>query len=714
MSTQCNRFVQNAWKKELCSNCFKPREEHASPGETLRLNIGRALNFVKTDNVKIQGILRGKPAGQKDQKKKTVAFPECLTQVIGYGGDDFFSDGEEDDRDFAESSSGDDDTVPDSEEDRALGNLTRANTNFNTITANLTQSVPVKEAVKPASTTRSFASLMLGRMQKDSEGKKTTLLVSVTPFGGDESLPTAKRPVDKKINGFVNGFSSPSKYKIAENGDKSETTLKSPKKPDVEAKKDEPKDQKHSPGIEMIVDLPLITSSNLISVIQRNEPTEPDDAKDKPSVDRCLDVSKSDRRAPSVPRSQAIKKPENEKSKVPVLVSQTGTKIDFDVAGRPARRSPEIYGSKSDGLDKGIELTLTPLIKNDVDEEAESDRSMIVRGKNIAKVTLPRNEDSPRKMDVERAEKKFSFEESRELAGEPDGKADEEEITEPPALPRSPPPSVEARPPVQGETSKPIVNTEPRPSFLHGAVSPESKVKPVVPQKPISFSGKMGVGGVIEGNLTKKSYQQLPLVQSAGGRPAPSAGASRPPHQEQIISSRPSGKDKTEELPTVDQSHGASTDSIPKATENTANQISTLQNATPSMHQEFESVSRSASESTVPKTSPGAKSKLAPLIGTKSQTAEVADTENTEVDEEIADGQVPVTGSIRSPNKRRMAPKPPTTETMEELLPTSTLFARNPITTFKSDSPVVREKEKREQRPELGPSRQEDDIPVPG
>lgn len=54
MSTQCNRFVQNAWKKELCSNCFKPREEHTLPEETFKLNIGKALNYVKTDNVKIQ------------------------------------------------------------------------------------------------------------------------------------------------------------------------------------------------------------------------------------------------------------------------------------------------------------------------------------------------------------------------------------------------------------------------------------------------------------------------------------------------------------------------------------------------------------------------------------------------------------------------------------------------------------------------------------
>ena len=161
-------------------------------------------------------------SSQKDQRKKSVAFTERLTEIIGYGGDDFFSDGDEgDEQDFVESFNGGDDALPDSEEERALGNLTRANTNFNTITANLTEIVSANETSKPPATTKSFASLMLGRIQKDSEGKKTTLLVSVTPFGGDESLPTAKRPSDKKMNGFVNGFTNFSKSKTAET-DKSE------------------------------------------------------------------------------------------------------------------------------------------------------------------------------------------------------------------------------------------------------------------------------------------------------------------------------------------------------------------------------------------------------------------------------------------------------------------------------------------------------------
>jgi hypothetical protein len=65
----------------------------------------------------------------------------------------------------------------------------------------------------------------------------------------------------------------------------------------------------------------------------------------------------------------------------------------------------------------------------------------------------------------------FCVEESRELAGEPDGRADPDELTEPPALPCSPPP------------------VDPRPSFLHAlsqtnALRKPPGDKPKIPVKP--------------------------------------------------------------------------------------------------------------------------------------------------------------------------------------------------------------------------------------
>lgn len=170
----------------------------------------------------MQGILRGRTICRKDQRKKNVGFPESLTEVIGYGGDDF-SDGEEDrDGVQVDSSAKPEDLVPDSEEERALLDLTRANTNFNTVTANLTnvESNSSHDAAK--SPGKSFASLMLGRIQRDADGRKTTLLVSVTPFGGDESVPTAKRPTDRKIN-TINLQTSPFRVKPGDGGSSDNT-----------------------------------------------------------------------------------------------------------------------------------------------------------------------------------------------------------------------------------------------------------------------------------------------------------------------------------------------------------------------------------------------------------------------------------------------------------------------------------------------------------
>lgn len=147
--------------------------------------------------------------------------------MIGYGGDDF-SDGEEDRDGGQDSSAKSEDLVPDSEEERALFDLTRANTNFNTITANLTnaESNGSPDTVKSstASPAKSFASLMLGKIQRDADGRKTTLLVSVTPFGGDESVPTAKRPTDRKIN-TINLQTSPFRVK-SDDGGSSDNTAK--------------------------------------------------------------------------------------------------------------------------------------------------------------------------------------------------------------------------------------------------------------------------------------------------------------------------------------------------------------------------------------------------------------------------------------------------------------------------------------------------------
>lgn len=309
-------------------------------------------------------------------RKKNVAFPDTLTEVIGYGGDDF-SDLEDDSYDGRPSLA--DEDVPDSEEERALNNLTRTNTNFNTVTANLngtTSASTPTEIEVPKSTT-----LMLGRAQKDADGRKKTLLVSVKPFGGDDSLPTAKRPSDRALKTPV---SMTKKFNDAiEDVLKTETCLSKNKEV----------------TLEKIVDMPLITSTSKIS--------------DKPN---------GDLKKVNLTRSQPLNKIEPEK---PIQNSTYKKSTEFDLNND---------SENSASFDSGIELTLSPL-KIEAEKEIESN---------------------------------FNFESSREMAGEPDGKADEE-IVERPSLV-----SMESR-----------SGAEPRRSFLHDCqTAVKAEVKPTVPLKP--------------------------------------------------------------------------------------------------------------------------------------------------------------------------------------------------------------------------------------
>ncbi|KMQ91824.1 serine arginine repetitive matrix protein 2-like isoform x4 protein, partial [Lasius niger] len=682
MSTQCNRFVQNAWKKELCSNCFKPREEHAATDDVLRLNVEKASTNLKIGHLQLQSILRGKTICRKDQRKKNVGFPESLAEVIGYGGDDF-SDGEEE-RDSGKVDAKAEDLVADSEEERALFDLTRANTNFNTISANLTESVVDSDATKSSSSSsssttttpaKSFASLMLGKIQRDSDGRKTTLLVSVTPFGGDESVPTAKRPVDRKIN-----LQTPLRCKSGDGGTSDNIAEAAKKLNGAERKRADEQELKSSPELGKIIDMPLITSANMISVMRKETDGVNVDAvktSAETTAQKYSSVCKVDKRnAVNVPLDSgvsAIKKTEAQTSSR-ITLQSSGMK-ESENAKRTAAKSPrrddekkeeeEEEEEEEEGGGEGIELALTSL-KNE--EAPESDRSMSnVNDKAIVndQVSSPgrgREIDG----DVTKDEQRFCFERSRrEFAGEPDGRADEEEeATEPPALPTSPPPSV--------------ISTEPRTSFLHGNnVNNDSRVKPAVPQKPVTFSTKASLndGSLIAVRKIPNDYVlPPPSVQNVvAGRSAQNLGT-------QDISSRRSvKKDISNEMPSSETDQVSST--------------ATQQNS------ESETPTKMPFKSALP---PLSTSLITPPDPSNhSNSVEIENVTPDEEFPEITPVSVSTMELVRSPNKRRMAPRPP--ESAEDPPPVSSLFARNPGANLKSDSPVVREKEKRERSSSCSP-----------
>lgn len=164
---QCPRFVQNAWKKDLCSNCFKSKEEHAAILQTIK---SIPTTPPRVSSAPAKSII--KVLTNKKHKKKSVNFPKEVSEVIGFGGDCASEESDEDD--VAEYKS--EELVYDDDEE--LQRLTKNNTEFNTNNGNLLGD-------PTANIKRSFAALKLGASQKDSGGKKQTLKISVTPFGGN-------------------------------------------------------------------------------------------------------------------------------------------------------------------------------------------------------------------------------------------------------------------------------------------------------------------------------------------------------------------------------------------------------------------------------------------------------------------------------------------------------------------------------------------------
>uniref|UniRef100_A0A034V2Q3 Serine-rich adhesin for platelets n=1 Tax=Bactrocera dorsalis TaxID=27457 RepID=A0A034V2Q3_BACDO len=210
-SSICPHFTQNAWKKDLCSNCFKSKDEHKAGNSTYKYTsaMDRSkfttnlmskldLDTKKTDypnkhKSPSKSIMKKSFASLKTKtgKGKThkVTFPKNISEVIGVGGEWSDNDSDDDDdHDFMNIGNERDDnaaTSTDDEETLELKRITRANTDFNMNNGNLLGDP--QENIK-----RSFAALKLGAPQVDKEGKKQTLKINVTPFGATTSTDNTK------------------------------------------------------------------------------------------------------------------------------------------------------------------------------------------------------------------------------------------------------------------------------------------------------------------------------------------------------------------------------------------------------------------------------------------------------------------------------------------------------------------------------------------
>ncbi|XP_036216996.2 serine-rich adhesin for platelets isoform X1 [Bactrocera oleae] len=210
-SSICPHFTQNAWKKDLCSNCFKSKDEHKAGNSTYKYTSAmdrskfttNLMSKLDLDNKKTdypnkykspaKSIMKKSFASLKTKTSKgkthKVTFPKNISEVIGVGGEWSDNDSDDDDdHDFMNIGNERDDnaaTSTDDEETLELKRITRANTDFNMNNGNLLGDP--QENIK-----RSFAALKLGAPQVDKEGKKQTLKINVTPFGATGSTDSTK------------------------------------------------------------------------------------------------------------------------------------------------------------------------------------------------------------------------------------------------------------------------------------------------------------------------------------------------------------------------------------------------------------------------------------------------------------------------------------------------------------------------------------------
>ncbi|CAG4974812.1 unnamed protein product [Parnassius apollo] len=500
MSPVCHSFVQNAWKKDFCSNCFKSREEHVKQDKTteggkyLATPLQNRIGFFKKTP---PSILKNQT---KKINKRNVRFPEEVSSVIGYGGDDW-SDGEE----FEVSEDNEDEDIfPDTEEERELYKITKSNTDFNTVKANLLGD----------SVAKSYTSLMLGKVQTDSDGKKKTLMVSVTPFGQENKNSNVKTHTRKPAVIHINeaqAEEAASNFKtniiLTSYIKESETIVTSESVRSTEGICTE---KSLLEEISETLQQNRMNNGNNINLSHNNnnKPTVIEEKRKESMQDEVEKKEMTETRKNGIVRKSPLIKTQ-ERPKVNLNRSEfkfckiniENNSVDSAVgtlnstANNSLTSDDESFSAKtdSDNDDSGhfsetnkCEETVKIKVFN---ESEKSNKISPIRrlrqadgkaGSGYSTFQSPIIDMPP--IIPKQSDSVFSAEASRELAGEPDGRADPDESSEAPALPNSPVPTM-----------------DPRPSFLHGIITDIMPSKPAVPEKP-----KLPTKPVIK-QTTKKS-----------------------------------------------------------------------------------------------------------------------------------------------------------------------------------------------------------------
>lgn len=509
MTDPCPRFIQNAWRKDLCSNCFKSKKEHQQI-------IKKQIKMPSVPKESPKSIMK---SVKKDSKKRSVSFHSELSEVIGFGGDDSDENNEEiDEPDYS--------PIPEDfndEFDADLVEITKMNTDFNMNTENLLSSPKVNSK-------KTYVSLKLGVSQQ-----KKPLQISVVPFGSDKQEQTTHvySAVDKSKNNKNNEKQNESKQSPKSLNKKIEfSTSEKSLLEEISESLEKGNILKSENEINLNIG-PVVTTINPAlhepkRSLQRHNPIKKDQAKPKifvfpknSNISESSDGSNSSDTENNLSpyydvvcetnnyENTEIEK--NKKSSPPTKKSFFSSQIISDMFSskksvtESLRKRSETYNlfdrsyiiSKitSDGLIVTNNSNGNSVGSSDSSFDSSSDEELTaVAGgnnvpvkdyQNIDKDNLNNDLNCNKKM-VEKSfsndyedinvddksnksdEDNMSVGKSRELAGEPDGRSDPDGSAESPApaLPTSPPPIMDAKK-----------------SFLH-SLQQKSMEKPQVPTKP--------------------------------------------------------------------------------------------------------------------------------------------------------------------------------------------------------------------------------------
>ncbi|XP_056642983.1 uncharacterized protein LOC130449285 isoform X1 [Diorhabda sublineata] len=452
-SAICQNFVQNAWKKELCSNCFKSKDEHQEKPKP------KPVQLIPSD--KVEGIIKN---GKTSKSKQSVCFHKELTKIIGYGGEDWCSDTE----DNVDNESSEDDIILDSDDDdsyKELQRITKENTDFNTV------------SLKDTEVKKSYTQLLLGKPLIDASGKKQTLLVSVTPFGEDSS--TAVKKLNTKNLSHI-PIAKNNKEIIAEN--KTNVVLTSYTKNEEEKTTNEEKSLldeisetlENSKNPIQIMGNKRAQKQVHINIMDSNkENIETIDNEVENEEENMTNKILVSEKKINLCRTPALKKDvekpviyQTSTAKIE-LINAKNLKINKENINNAKVKSSEKITTTTTDPKKDI-ITTTNFIKAEIlHSKANNPATKIIKDEintNVANSIEKTNDSNthPPPLPV----KYIPFSQTREQAGKPDGSEDPVS-TELPPLPRTPPPPI-----LESQTS-----------FLHG-ISPPIYEKPKIPSKP--------------------------------------------------------------------------------------------------------------------------------------------------------------------------------------------------------------------------------------